>query len=79
MKDYFDCYVLISKGVLDRDKAFAAIKKTFQNRKTELQKIEPVQEDMIRLWSSFQRKVSAAPKNIEEVIDTINEYLKEIV
>lgn len=54
------------------------IQKTFQNRKTELQKIEPAQEDMIGLWSSFQRKVPVAPKDISEAINGINDYLKEI-
>lgn len=78
MKDYFDCYVLITKGVLDKEKVVSAIKKTFQNRKTELQKIEPAQEDMIGLWSSFHRKVPVAPKDISEAINQINNYLKEI-
>lgn len=79
MKDYFDCHVLITKGVLDKDKVIFAIQKTFQNRKTELKEIEPAQEDMIGLWTSFQRKVPSAPKKISEVIDAINEYLKKEV
>lgn len=78
MKDYFDCHVLITKGVLDKEKIVSAIKRTFQNRKTELQKIKPAQEDMIVLWSSFQRKVPAATKDISEAINEINDYLIEI-
>ena len=78
MKDYFDCHVLITKGVLDKEKVVSAIQKTFQNRKTELKKIEPAQEDMIGLWSSFKKKVSLAPADLNEVIKKINEYLKEI-
>jgi hypothetical protein len=78
MKDYFDCHVLITKGVLDKEKVVFAIQKTFLNRKTELQKIEPAQEDMIALWSSFQRKVPTATKDISEAINEINDYLIEI-
>ena len=40
MKDYFDCHVLITKDILDEAKVITASKKTFQNRKTELQKID---------------------------------------
>lgn len=78
MKDYFDCHVLITKGVLDKERAVSAIQKTFQNRKTEIQKIEPAQEDMVGLWLSFQRKVPVAPKDISEVINVINEYLVNV-
>ena len=75
MKDYFDCHVLIMKGVLDKEKVVSAIQKTFQNRKTEIKKIEPAPEDMRGLWASFQRKVPVAPKDISEAINTINDYL----
>ncbi|WPU66496.1 nucleotidyl transferase AbiEii/AbiGii toxin family protein [Peredibacter starrii] len=78
MKDYFDCHVLITKGVLDEEKVVSAIQKTFQNRKTELKKIEPAQEEMIGLWLSFQRKVPVAPKDISEAINAINGYLVKI-
>jgi hypothetical protein len=78
MKDYFDCHVLITKGVLDKEKVVSAIQKTFQNRKTEIQKIEPAQEDMIGLWLSFQKKVPVASKDISEVINVINEYLVNV-
>ncbi len=78
MKDYFDCHVLITKGVLDKDKVVAALKRTFQNRKTDLQKIEEASPEMKTLWVSFSRKVPSAPKEINEVISVINTYLSKI-
>lgn len=75
MKDYFDCHVLISQVVLDKQKVMKAIPKTFNNRKTAIQKVEAATPEMEKLWSSFQKKVPAAPKEIGEAISTINDYL----
>lgn len=78
MKDYFDCHVLITKNILDESKVTSAIKKTFENRKTDVQKVESAPAEMIGLWASFQRKVPTAPKDISEIIDGINAYLIKI-
>jgi predicted nucleotidyltransferase component of viral defense system len=78
MKDYFDCHILITQNVLDAEKVKAAVTKTFKNRKTAITKIQDVDEGMVRLWSTFQKKVTASPKHMNEVIKEINSYLDGI-
>ena len=78
MKDYFDCYVLMTKDILDENKVKQAINKTFKNRKTDIQAIETASEEIIGLWTAFQKKVPTAPRAIEDVIMKINNYLINI-
>jgi t-SNARE complex subunit (syntaxin) len=77
MKDYFDCYILISQNALDTKKVKDAVTKTFKHRKTEIHKIEEADAEMVRLWNTFQNKITATPKPFENVIKEINSYLEK--
>lgn len=78
MKNYFDCYVLIQNGVLDKKKTKRAIEKTFSRRKTDFQLIEDFSEELGPVWTQFQKKVKGCPKEISQVIGVINSFLKSL-
>jgi len=61
--------------IIDETKVISAITRTFKNRDTEIQKIEPAGVEMIGLWRAFQKKVPSAPKDLSEVINELNNYL----
>ena len=77
MKDYFDCHILISQNALDTKKVKDAVTKTFKHRKTEIHKIEEADAEMVRLWNTFQNKITASPKPFGDVIKEINNYLEK--
>lgn len=77
MKDYFDCYILITQDVLDFKKVKTALDKTFKNRKTELVIIEDASPEIIEIWKGFCKKVPSSPKDINGVINLINKFLKD--
>lgn len=78
MKDYFDCYVLIIKDILDESRVKEAIAKTFKNRNTDIQAVEAASEEIMGVWTAFQKKIPTAPKAVEDVIKKINNYLINI-
>lgn len=78
MKDYFDCHLLASQSVMEEEKALEAIRRTFSQRKTEIQEIGDYSEDLSDTWKAFRRKVPDAPEDIRDVINFLNDYLRII-
>ena len=87
MKDYHDLYLLINAKILDTQKLFQAIKQTFKNRKTEITnpplffKPEALKDLEVR-WKAHLRGLgeeTILPKDISDIIDYINEYMKKIL
>src|SRR3989338_635035 len=87
MKDYHDLYLLINAKILNTQKLFQAIKQTFKNRKTEITnpplffKPEALKDLEVR-WKAHLRGLgeeTILPKDISDIIDYINEYMKKIL
>ena len=78
MKDYFDCHLLASQSVMGEEKVLEAIKRTFTQRKTEIQEIEDYSEDFSDTWKAFRKKVPDAPEDIKDIIIFLNDYLRKI-
>lgn len=75
MKDYFDCYMLITGNVMDVGKAKLALKMTFEQRNTDLITIKDYGEELEKPWNAFNKKIEGAPENLSKVVNTINDYL----
>ena len=87
MKDYHDIYLLINAEILDIQKLSQAIRQTFKNRKTEITrpplsfKPEALKDLEVR-WKAHLRGLgeeTILPKDVSDVIDHINEYMKKIL
>ena len=79
MKDYFDCWVLVSSDILSPQKTREAITKTFDKRETAIQLIGDYPKELEMLWSQFKKKVKTAPPSIQDTVDKINEHIKKHV
>jgi len=89
MKDYHDLLLLIrSKGLTKPKKLRAALSKTFENRGTSLSAIQfdaVGLKSLQQLWTAHLHglgdiaKELALPKNIEAVIEEINDGLESLV
>ena len=87
MKDYHDIYLLINAEILDIQKLSQAIRQTFKNRKTEITnpplsfKPEALKDLEVR-WRAHLRGLgeeTILPKDISDIIEHINEYMKKIL
>lgn len=84
MKDFFDCYQLLTKRTLDDDVLFEAIKATFDNREIsfnpDLQLFkEQFATDTARIsrWNAFLKKIQwKEPLDFKTVMKTIRERLQ---
>lgn len=88
MKDYHDLLLLIRGDVLDKKKTKAAVKETFTNRETKLQKLSIPKDQMGNIqkyWGIYLKALDAGVQkelgdNIQVVMDEINQFLeKEIL
>lgn len=78
MKDFYDCYRLITEDKLDKSLTNEAITETLQNRETEFSLISnPVEQIKIR-WKSFVKKSKFDHLEIETVVATINSFVKNL-
>ena len=84
MKDFFDCYQLLTKRNLDDDMLYEAIKATFDNREltynSDLQLFADnfiTDEARIIRWKAFLRKIQwKDPLEIETVMKVIKDRLQ---
>lgn len=85
MKDYHDLILLVRGDVVDKKEVKTAIKATFTNRGTNLQKLSVPKyqiENIQRYWSIYLKATDAEVQkeldpNIQAVMDEINAYLNE--
>jgi hypothetical protein len=77
MKDYYDCFRLISDDILDITKLKIAINETFEARGTEL---ELISENLVEIhntrWGDFLKKEKIKDISFAAVVEVINEFLK---
>lgn len=80
MKDFYDCYRMIQENVLDPSLVKLAIEATFGRRETTVELI-PIDLilDLEKRWNGFLRKEIKTNIKLEEVVDSINSYLKLII
>ena len=86
MKDFFDCYILLTTNKLDESILFDAVKATFDNRgllyNPDLQLFKPsFFKDMSRItrWEKFLRKIHwKEDVQFEDVMTVINNNLLHI-
>ncbi|MES2503712.1 MAG: nucleotidyl transferase AbiEii/AbiGii toxin family protein [Myxococcota bacterium] len=83
MKDYYDLLKL-SQSLESPQKLKAAIEATFQNRKTAVPKgifFDAAQIEVLQIrWAHFliREKLTDAPRDIAEVIESLNDFLKKL-
>jgi hypothetical protein len=84
MKDYYDSYFILRNGSLEMETVKAALKLTFEHRKTDIAQF-PLRFSEVELtklekyWASFYkglRKNQEIPASIKDVIDVINKELE---
>lgn len=83
MKDYHDLLLLARSDVIDKKKVKAAIKETFANRGTNLQKLSIPKEQMENIqkyWSIYLKSLDSEVQkelntNLQIVMSEINKYL----
>lgn len=88
MKDFHDLFSLVRQDVLDSSLAKKAVELVFHHRKTPLKKL-PVSfgkdafETLEKNWRAYRKKIKSnqgvlkLPESIEEVVSTVNQWLKE--
>lgn len=79
MKDFYDCYKMIQKNVLDTTLVKLAIEATFKSRQSTVGLI-PLELilDLEKRWNGFLRKEIKTNIKFKDVINEINSYLKSI-
>lgn len=84
MKDYYDIYYLSNRFEFDNKKLTEAIKKTFANRNhrfTNKQFEQAMQfgtdPDMQKKWQAFAKKINFNNVDFNEVVGSINDFLKK--
>lgn len=86
MKDFFDCYQILTTRVVDKDVLYEAIKATFDNRQLEYNpdlKLFtddfPVNEERQIRWKSFLKKIQWKQElKFNEVMALISSHLKPL-
>jgi predicted nucleotidyltransferase component of viral defense system len=87
MKDYYDLYVLLNEGSLNRDAVPVAIGRTFARRKTSLPQAIPIglSEEFIHnptkaaQWNAFLSRNKLEAPTLKEVGTSIREAIKPIL
>ena len=84
MKDYYDIYYLSNRFEFDNKKLTEAMKKTFANRNhrfTNKQFEQAMQfgtdPDMQKKWQAFAKKINFNKVDFNEVVRSINDFLKK--
>ena len=84
MKDYYDIYYLSNRFEFDNKKLTEAMKKTFANRNhrfTNRQFEQAMQfgtdPDMQKKWQAFAKKINFNNVDFNEVVRSINDFLKK--
>ncbi len=84
MKDYYDIYYLSNRFEFDNKKLTEAMKKTFANRNhrfTNKQFEQAMQfgtdPDMQKKWQAFAKKINFNNVDFNEVVRSINDFLKK--
>ena len=84
MKDYYDIYYLSNRFEFDNKKLTEAMKKTFANRNhrfTNKQFEQAMQfgtnTDMQKKWQAFAKKINFNKVDFNEVVRSINDFLKK--
>ena len=75
MKDFYDCYRLIEENILDKNLLKVAIRKTMENRNTELKIIPQPNEQLNIRWESFLKRNKIADLKLSVVISRINRII----
>lgn len=79
MKDYYDCHMMITQNVLDRNNLKTAILDTFKTRETKLEFIpESFADDLESRWRRFITKEKLDDINLDEIVRKINSLLEEL-
>ena len=78
MKDFYDCYQLIEKNILNTDLLKTAIHNTMKNRRTKLKMISKPTENLKIRWNSFVKRNKIFNLTISTAISTINQLLRTI-
>ena len=84
MKDYYDIYYLSNRFEFDNKKLTEAMKKTFANRNHRFTKKQFEQAmqfgtdpDMQKKWQTFAKKINFNNVDFNEVVRSINDFLKK--
>lgn len=75
MKDFYDCYRLIEENILDKNLLKVAIRKTMENRNTELKIIPQPNEQLKIRWESFLKRNKITDLKLSVVISRINQII----
>jgi hypothetical protein len=88
MKDYFDLWLLSRQPELDRQVLRTAIERTFQARRTEIDRtpvglstefgLDPTKQ---RQWNAFVRRssIQGAPANLATVVEELRRFFEPIL
>ncbi len=79
MKDFYDCYRLVSENVLDATALSMAVAETMKNRGTPLERIPEPTKVFDARWKAFLRKNRINDPGLGEVVARINGAIKDIV
>ena len=79
MKDFYDCYCLIEKGVLNNKLLNVAITRTMENRGTQLTLIPKPTDSFETKWKSFLKKNRINNLTLNTVVSKINTVLKGMI
>jgi predicted nucleotidyltransferase component of viral defense system len=78
MKDYYDCFKLIEKNILNAPELKQAISDTFTTRGTELGPIPNEVVSALRTrWDNFLSKEKISKIEFQNVVERINDFLKK--
>ena len=79
MKDFYDCYQLIEKNILDTELLKTAIQNTMKNRLTKVKMISKPTENLKIRWNSFVKRNKIFNLKISTTISKINKTLQAII
>jgi uncharacterized protein YfaA (DUF2138 family) len=88
MRDFFDVYMLAQREFFGIEMLVAAIRATFERRRTEIPDGLPTAltpvfaqiPDMLTQWAGFLRKnhLSSVPEDLESVLETLAKFLEPV-
>ena len=85
MKDFYDIYILLSAKKLNKDILKEAIKSTFQQRGTDIKKVNQVfnnefiiDNNRINQWKLFLKKIDHQNLEFEYIMNTIKKFMLPI-
>ena len=79
MKDFYDCYCLIKKGILNNELLNVAITETMGNRGTQLTLIPNPADSFETKWKNFLKKNRINDLTLDTVILKVNTILRGMI